>query len=285
MAFTRTHDSTELDRIAAQLRLDAVRMIGPENRGHFGGSMSCMDILAALYFSAMNIDPERSDWPQRDRFILSKGHSGPALYAAMARRGFLPVEELATLKDLGSRLQGHPDRAKLPCIEANTGSLGQGLSQGIGMALALRQDAPDARVYVLLGDGELNEGQVWEAVMFAGAHALDNLIAIVDRNRLQAMGAVCDRLPIGEPGTKFAAFGWNVIEADGHNMRSLLSAFAEAKRNGAKPSSPSVIVAETVKGKGIACAENVAAFHNGLLTREQYDDAIACLTKQAGGGC
>jgi transketolase len=285
MTFERTHDTTELARIAAQLRLDVVHMIGPENRGHFGGSMSCMDIMAALYFSVMNVDPGRPDWPERDRFILSKGHSGPAQYAAMARRGFFPADELATLKNLGSRLQGHPDRAKLPCIEANTGSLGQGLSQGIGMALALKRDAPDARIWVLLGDGELNEGQVWEAVMFAGAHGLGNLTAIVDRNRLQAMGKTCDRLDIGEPGPKFAAFGWNVIHADGHDMESLLDAFDEVIQNGAKSPKPSpcVVVAETVKGRGIACAEHAVAFHNGLLTKERYDEAVACLMGQAGG--
>lgn len=281
MLLKQPTNTAELARTAARLRLDVVEMIGAENRGHFGGTMSAMDIVTALYFSVMNIDPVQPDWPERDRFILSKGHSGPAQYAAMARRGYFPVEELKTFKNIGTRLQGHPDHAKLPYLEANTGSLGQGLSQGIGMALAIKTDAPGARVYVLLGDGELNEGQVWEAVMFAGAHKLDNLTAIVDRNRLQAMGATCDRLNTGEPGPKFAAFGWNVIQADGHDMKSLLDAFAIAQQIRTKPS---VIVAETVKGKGIACAENVAAFHNGLLTKEQYDEAIGYLKCQTGGG-
>lgn len=275
-----TDGQLSLARVAARLRLDIVEMIGYENRGHFGGSLSAADIVTALYFSVMNVDPTRPDWPDRDRFILSKGHASAALYAALARRGFFPSEELKTLKNIGSRLQGHPDRSKLPGIDANTGSLGQGLSQGAGMALALRQDAPRARVYVLLGDGELNEGQVWEAVMFAGARKLGNLLAIVDRNRLQAMGRTCERLDAGEPGPKFAAFGWNVIQADGHDMMSLLDAFGRAKK---EADIPSVIVAETVKGKGVACGENVVAFHNGLLTREQYDEAVSCLMKQAGG--
>lgn len=269
-----------LTRAAAQIRLDVVQMIGPENRGHFGGSMSAADIIAALYFHVMRIHPGDPAWPQRDRFILSKGHSCPAQYAALARRGYFPVEELMTLKVCGSRLQGHPDRSKLPGIEANTGSLGQGLSQGIGMALALRADAPDARVYVMMGDGELDEGQVWEAVLFAGAHQLENLIAIVDRNRLQAMGSTQERLNYGEPGPKFAAFGWHVIHADGHDFRCLLAAFDEAK---AVKGRPVVIVAETVKGRGIACAENVVGFHNGLLTLEQYEQTVGCLQNALGG--
>jgi transketolase len=280
MTFKRTRDAAALACIAARLRLDVVEMIGPENRGHFGGSLSAADIMTALYFSVMDIRPEEPGWPARDRFILSKGHACPAQYAALARRGYFPAEELGTLKNVGSRLQGHPDRSKLPGIEANTGSLGQGLSQGIGMALALRKDAPKARVYVLMGDGELNEGQAWEAAMFAGARKLSNITVIVDRNRLQAMGPTCERLDIGEPGEKFAAFGWNVIEADGHDMKSLLDAFDKATRDGAKPP---VIVAKTVKGKGVACAENVVGFHNGLLTKEQYAEAVACLTKQMGG--
>ncbi|HBP37642.1 MAG TPA: transketolase [Clostridiales bacterium] len=265
---------SELNRAAAKIRLDVVKMIGPENRGHFGGSLSAADIIAALYFSVLNIEPARPDWSGRDRFILSKGHACPALYAALARRGYFPAEELMTLKNIGSRLQGHPDRTKLPGLDANTGSLGQGLSQGIGMALALNADAIQARVFVLLGDGELNEGQVWEAVMFAGARRLYNLIAIVDQNHLQAMGATRDRLDIGELEPKFAAFGWHVIRADGHDMHSLLAAFAAARQTEQKPA---VILAETIKGRGLSCAENAVDFHNGLLTREQYQEAMECL--------
>ena len=268
-----------LNRAAAQIRLDVVNMIGPENRGHFGGSMSSADIIATLYFHVMNIDASKKDDPDRDRFILSKGHSCPAQYAALARKGFFPAEELKTLKNVGSRLQGHPDRAKLPGIEANTGSLGQGLSQGVGMALALKADSRPSTVFVVLGDGELNEGQVWEAVMFAGARKLDNLVAVVDRNRLQAMGFNQDRLNYGDPGDKFAAFGWEVLRADGHDVASLAEAFAEAK----KKDRPVVIVAETIKGKAIQCAENQIGFHNGMLTRQQYDEAVACLTSMIGG--
>lgn len=269
-----------LERAAAQIRLDVVKMIGPENRGHFGGSMSVADILAVLYFKIMNIDAQDPNAPGRDRFILSKGHSCPAQYAALARKGFFPVSELATLKEVGSRLQGHPDRSKLPGIEANTGSLGQGLSQGIGMALALKADGQPSRVYVVLGDGELNEGQVWEAAMFAGARKLDNLIAVVDRNRLQAMGATRDRLDYGEPGPKFSAFGWEVLHADGHDVEALAEAFEAARGKGR----PTVIIAETVKGKGLGFAENQVGFHNGLLTREQYDEAVSALAQRIGGG-
>lgn len=268
-----------LSRAADQIRLDVVKMIGPDNRGHFGGSMSCADIIAVLYFKVMNNYPEQPDHPDRDRFILSKGHSCPAQYAALARRGFFPIGELATLKEVGSRLQGHPDRSRLPGIEANTGSLGQGLSQGVGMALALKADGLPSTVYVVLGDGELNEGQVWEAVMFAGARKLDNLVAVIDRNRLQAMGATKDRLNYGEPGPKFEAFGWDVLHADGHDHAALVAAFDEAN----KRDRPVAIVTETVKGKGLACAENQVGFHNGLLTREQYDQAVADLTQRIGG--
>jgi transketolase len=270
----------ELVRTAAQIRLDVVRMIGPDNRGHFGGSMSVADIVAVLYFKVMNIDPGNPGLPGRDRFILSKGHSCPAQYAALARKGFFPVSELATLKEVGSRLQGHPDRSKLPGIEANTGSLGQGLSQGIGMALALKADGLPSTVYVVLGDGELNEGQVWEAVLFAGARKLNNLIAVVDRNRLQAMGATRDRLDCGEPGPKFAAFGWEVLHADGHDVEALAEAFETARGK----DRPVAIIAETVKGKGLPFAENQVGFHNGLLTREQYDRAVSELTQRIGGG-
>lgn len=268
-----------LSRAADQIRLDVVRMIGPENRGHFGGSMSATDIIAVLYFKVMNIDPQNPASPARDRFILSKGHSCPAQYAALARKGFFPISELATLKEVGSRLQGHPDHSKLPGIEANTGSLGQGLSQGVGMALALKADGLPSMVYVLLGDGELNEGQVWEAVLFAGARKLNNLVAVVDRNRLQAMGATGDRLNYGEPGPKFEAFGWNVLHVDGHDHAALTEAFADARNH----DRPAVIVAETVKGKGLDFAENQVGFHNGMLTREQYDQAVTNLTERIGG--
>lgn len=269
-----------LQHVAARLRLAIVQMIGPENRGHFGGSLSCADILTALYFHALRIDPADSGAPGRDRFVLSKGHASPALYAALALRGFFAVTELATLKNLGTRLQGHPDRAKLPFVDANTGSLGQGLSQAAGMALALRTDAPDARVFALLGDGELNEGQVWEAAMFAGAKALGNLIAIVDRNGLQAMGPTCQRLPYGDPRAMFASFGWDAREVDGHDTEALCTALDQS-RNGT--GRPQVFIARTIKGKGVACAENVVGFHNGLLTHQQYEQTVAMLLQQTGG--
>ncbi|MGO8676585.1 MAG: transketolase [Limisphaerales bacterium] len=257
-----------LQRKACLLRRHIIRMVGVGKTGHIGGSCSCADIVTALYFSVMNIDPAQPDNPARDRFILSKGHAALVLYAALAERGFFPIGELERVKQAGAMLQGHPDRLRTPGVEANTGSLGQGLSLANGMALAAKLDASNHRVYVILGDGEINEGQVWEAAMFGAFHGLDNLTATLDRNGLQAMGPTKARLDTGPLRDKWLAFGWHVVEIDGHDMAQILDAFAQAK---AHHGSPTLILANTVKGKGLSFAENNPGFHNGMMTLEQYD--------------
>lgn len=258
--------------LAAKMRQDIVKMIGCDGQaGHLGGSCSSADIVAALYGVKMRHDPTNPDWPCRDRFIYSKGHAAIAQYAAMAETGYFPVEELMTLKELGSRLQGHPDRLKLHGIEAGTGSLGQGLSISNGIALAMRLDQADGRVFCVIGDGELNEGQIWEAAMAASKFKLNNIIAIVDQNKLQATGACAEVFPNNRLPEKWDAFGWTVIEINGHDMVNIFNALDEARaQNG-----PVVIIADTIKGKGFAFAEGNPAFHNGMLTSEQYNQALS----------
>lgn len=261
--------------LAAKIRRDVVTMIGCEGQtGHLGGSCSSADIVAALYGGKMRFDPKNPGLPDRDKFLYSKGHAAIAQYAAMAEVGYFPVEELKTVKTLGSRLQGHPDRLKTPGVEAGTGSLGQGLSIAGGMALAMRLDNVDGRVYCIVGDGELNEGQIWEAAMSSANFRLDNLIAIVDKNCLQATGACKDRFNTDPLPDKWRAFGWRVIEIDGHDMEQIFAALDSAR---AHKGSPIVIIAHTVKGKGFEFAEGVASFHNGMLTPEQYDAALKAI--------
>ena len=268
----------KIQRLAAHIRRDVVEMIGGDGHtGHLGGSCSSADFVAALYGHKMKFDPKNPNWEGRDKFIYSKGHAAIAQYAAMAEVGYFPVEELKTCKRLGSRLQGHPDRLKLPGIEAGTGSLGQGLSIANGMALAMRLDKKPNRVYCVIGDGELNEGQIWEAAMAASVYKLDNLTAIVDQNRLQATGAVVDRFNTNPLPEKWSSFGWHVIEIDGHNIEEILKALDEAETIKGKPT---VIIAHTVKGKGVSFAENQAGFHNGALTPEQYETALKELDAQ-----
>jgi transketolase len=264
-------DTNELKRIAHVLRRRVVEMVGIGKAGHFGGSCSLAEIVAVLYFSEMNIDPAYPHKPDRDRFILSKGHAALIQYAALAERGYFPIDELSRLKTLGSILQGHPDLTKTPGVEANTGSLGQGLSIGNGIALGARKQGMTYNVFVVLGDGEINEGQVWEAAMFSAFRKLDHVIAFLDRNRVQAMGMTRDRLDTDPLSAKWAAFGWNVIEIDGHHIDEILSAVRQARQYNGKPT---IIIARTVKGKGISFAENNAAFHNGIMSKEQYDQAI-----------
>ena len=261
----------QLEKMANTLRRDVVEMVGPGQPGHYGGSFSSAEIVTALYFNKMNFDPSNPKMPERDRFLLSKGHVGVLQYAALARTGFFDVEELSTLKKLGSRLQGHPDIKKTPGVEANTGSLGQGLSIGLGMALGVRLDRLPSRVYVLIGDGELDEGQIWEAAMAAANYKADNLCAIVDRNRIQATDFTAKRMDSGDLCAKWAAFGWNVIEINGHDFNQILSAFDSAAQCSGKPT---VIIANTVKGKGVSFAENTSAFHNGTMNEEQYALAL-----------
>lgn len=261
----------ELRIKAQQLRKDVVISIGVGVAGHIGGSNSSADIVAALYFYKMKFDPKNPKMADRDRFLLSKGHVAILQYAALAEAGFFPVEDLKTTKEIGSYLQGHPDVLKTPGIEAGTGSLGQGLSIGLGMALGLREDKSDRKVYVLVGDGEISEGQIWEAAMAASTFKLDNLVAIVDRNQLQANGPIVERFNSNPLIPKWESFGWNVIEIDGHNMEEILTALDKADT---VKGMPTVIVANTVKGKGVSFAENVVSYHNGMLTEETYKKAI-----------
>ena len=261
---------SSLEERAKQLRRDCIKCIGVGVAGHVGGSCSSADLVAALYFHKMKLDPKNPEWEGRDYFLLSKGHVAILQYAALAERGFFPVEDLPKCKDIGFYLQGHPHLGT-PGIEAGTGSLGQGLSLGSGMALGLKMDKKPNRVYVLVGDGETDEGQIWEAAMSSSAKNLSNLCAIIDNNGLQATGAIKDRLPNEPMADKWRAFGWNVIQIDGHNMEEILIALDEAEKCTDRPTA---IVARTVKGKGISFAENQAGYHNRALTQEEYDKAM-----------
>jgi len=260
----------KIKKIAWDLRADVVKMIGVGKPGHIGGSCSLAEIVAALYFGKMHFDPKALKDPDRDRFLVSKGHSVPIQYAALVELGAIPREEIAKLKTLTGKLQGHPD-LMTPGMEAVTGSLGQGLSIACGMALTLRLRKSPARVYVVMGDGELAEGQLWEAGMAAARYKLDNITAIVDRNRIQATGPTKDIFDIPNLEDKWRAFGWNVLSVDGHDVSAILNVLDEAA---ALKGAPTVIIAETIKGKGISFAENTAAFHNAALSQEQYDKAL-----------
>lgn len=261
----------ELQAKAQLLRRDVIISIGVGVAGHLGGSCSSADLVAALYFYKMKHDPKNPKMEDRDRFLLSKGHVAILQYAALAECGYFPVEDLKHTKEIGSYLQGHPDVTKTPGIEAGTGSLGQGLSIGLGMALGQKAKGIDRNTYVLCGDGELAEGQNWEAIMAAGIFKCDNLVAIVDQNGLQATGPVKERFDTNPLPEKWKAFGWNVIEIDGHDMEQILSALDTADT---VKDQPTVIIARTVKGKGISFAENVVSFHNGILSQEQYEQAL-----------
>lgn len=272
-------DIRELSRKADTLRLDVVRMVGVGKAGHIGGSCSVADVAAALYFYKMRHDPKNPKWAQRDRFLLSKGHAALIQYAALAECGYFDKSELRTLKRLGSRLQGHPDLTKLEGIEGNTGSLGQGLSMACGMAAGLKLDGIDAKVYCILGDGEIAEGQIWEACMSAKNFRLNNLRVILDKNGLQATEAVAKTFDSSPYREKFEAFGFEVLEIDGHNMEQIVSALDAADEIRDKPV---CIIANTVKGKGIPFAEGRFAFHNGTMTQEQYELAVGTLEQKAG---
>jgi transketolase len=260
-----------LQGIAKQLRRNIVTMIGCGKPGHLGGSCSVADIVAVLYFHKMRIKPNDPKWPLRDRFLLSKGHAVLAQYAALVELGYLPKESLPTLKVLGSSLQGHPEMERTPGIEAYTGSLGQGLSVACGMAMAAKLDRQEHRVYCILGDGEIDEGQIWPASMTASFYKLDNLTAIVDKNGLCASGPISQIFDSNPLADKWRAFGWHVIEVDGHDIRQIAAALDEAE---AVKGKPSMLVAGTVKSKGVSFAENQPQFHHGILSREQYDQAV-----------
>jgi transketolase len=261
----------ELKKLTVSVRRDIVEMIYRVNSGHPGGSLSATELVTALYFNIMNYDAQNPHWADRDRFILSKGHACPVLYSCMARAGFFPYEELKTLRRIDSRIQGHPEVRKLPGIEASTGSLGQGLSIGTGLALGAKLQGKSYRTYVLTGDGELDEGQVWEAALFAGNKKIDNLVAIVDNNGQQLDGWVKDIMPLGPLADKWKSFNWEVIEIDGHDMQQVLDAFAKAETIKEKPT---VIIAHTIKGKGVSFMENNLEFHGAAPSKEQLEQAL-----------
>lgn len=268
----------ELKRIANSIRQDIVTMLVASKSGHPGGSLSAADIVATLFFDEMRIKPEDPAWAERDRFVLSKGHAAPVLYAALAEKGFFPKEELQGLRKTGRMLQGHPDMKKTPGVDMSTGSLGQGLSAANGMALAGKLDGKNYRVYALLGDGEMAEGQVWEAAMAAAHYKLDNLTGILDYNGLQIDGKT-DSVMCSDPlDKKWQAFGWHVIEADGHDIDALLAAFAEAKEVKGKPT---MIIAKTVKGKGVSFMEDQAGWHGNAPSVEQGQQALNELREEA----
>ncbi len=273
----QTRDIEELQRLARVVRTHIVKMVGINNKGHLGGGCSSADLVTALYFSKMRHDPQKPKWPDRDRFIFSKGHSCLPQYACLAEAGYYPKSELAKLKTLGARLQGHPEVHRVPGIEATTGSLGQGISIACGMAAGLRLDGRPSRVYCILGDGELAEGQVWEAAMGASFYQLDNLVAILDSNGLMTNGPITQRYNTQPHAEKWRAFGWHVVEIDGHNMSAILEALDAVDAVRGKPK---MIIAHTTKAKGISFAENRPEYHNGTLSAEQYAQALRELEPQ-----
>ena len=265
-------EKLELQKTANEVRKGIVTAVHAAKAGHPGGSLSAADVFTYLYFEEMNIDPKDPKKPDRDRFVLSKGHNAPGLYSVLAQRGYFPKEDLVTLRHLGSYLQGHPDMKHIPAVDMSSGSLGQGISAAVGMALSAKLDNASWRVYTLLGDGEIQEGQVWEASMFAGAHKLDNLVVIVDNNGLQIDGKiedVCNPYPIDK---KFEAFNFHVINVeDGNDMDQLKAAFEEARST---KGAPSAIIMKTLKGKGVSFMENQQQWHHGTLSQAQYEQAM-----------
>jgi transketolase len=284
-------DIHRLEEAARRIRVGVIRGVNEAKAGHLGGPLSAADILAALYFHAMRIRPDEPDWPDRDRFILSKGHSSIGLYAALALRGYFPVEELLTFDALGTRLQGHPDMTRLPCLDMSTGSLGMGISAGIGIALGCRLAGRDARTFVMLGDGECQEGEVWEAAFVAPRYRLDNLIVIVDHNKLQQYGWPGEgpdgRLPPALPGelaAKWSAFGWRVLEVDGHDMAAVVAVLDRAVVGDGRPVA---IIADTIKGRGVSFMEGRYYWHTRPMTADEFATAMAELGEPVtapGGG-
>lgn len=265
-------DTKKLETIAARIRIGILDAVYSAQSGHPGGSLSCADILTALYFHAMNVQPDNPCWADRDRFVLSKGHCSPALYATLAERGFFKKEELKNFRRINSFLQGHPDMKKVPGVDMSTGSLGQGFSTSVGMALAGKIDNKSYRVFTLLGDGEIEEGQVWEAAMSAAHYKLDNLTAFLDHNGLQIDGPITKVMSPEPVDEKFGAFGWNIIKVDGHNFEQIISAIDEAKKTKGKPT---IIICKTVKGKCVSFMECVAGWHGKAPNEEQYKQAIS----------
>ena len=272
----------ELQITANEVRKGIVTAVHSAKAGHPGGSLSAADIFTYLYFEEMNIDPKNPKKPDRDRFVLSKGHTAPGLYSTLAQRGYFPVEDLKTLRHLGSYLQGHPDMKHIPGVDMSSGSLGQGISAAVGMALSAKLTNDDYRVYTLLGDGEIQEGQIWEAAMWAGHRKLDNLVVIVDNNNLQIDGSiedVCSPYPIDK---KFEAFNFHVINIDGNDFDQIRAAFKEARET---KGMPTAIIAKTVKGKGVSFMENAAGWHGKAPNDEEYEIAMADLEKAGEALC
>lgn len=270
--FSKTSSVTELAAIAKRVRRDIVEMITAAKSGHPGGSLSAVEILVTLYFDVMKHDPANPKWADRDHFILGKGHAAPVLYSVMAESGYTPKDQLNTLRRMGSIYQGHPDVRFIPALEASTGSLGQGLSVGIGMALAAKLDGRASRTFVVLGDGEIQEGQVWEAAMFGAYHKMDNLVCIVDYNKIQLDGWVKDIMEVEPLAEKWRAFGWHTLEIDGHDIAAVQKAFAEAAATKGKPTA---IVAHTIKGKGVSFMENNPKFHGTAPSADECAKALA----------
>ena len=267
----------ELQKMANEVRKGIVTGVHAAKAGHPGGSLSAADLFTYLYFEEMNIDPKDPKKADRDRFVLSKGHTAPGLYSVLAERGYFPKEDLVTLRHLGSYLQGHPDMKHIPGVDMSSGSLGQGISAAVGMALSAKLSNESYRVYTLLGDGEIQEGQVWEAAMFAGHRKLDNLVVIVDNNGLQIDGKIEDVMSPYPIVDKFAAFGWHVITADAHDFDSLEKAFNEAETVCGQPC---VIVMKSIKGKGVSFMENNVSWHGSAPNKEQYEQAVAEINEQ-----
>ena len=267
----KTSNPQELAEIAKKIRRHIIEMIGEAKSGHPGGSLSAVETLVTLYWDVMRHDPANPKWPARDRFILSKGHAAPVLYAVMAECGYCPVDELKTLRKMGSIYQGHPDVRFLPSLEASTGSLGQGLSLALGMGSAFKLDGLDSRAYVMLGDGESQEGQIWEAAMYGGYHKVDNVCAIVDYNKIQLDGFVKDILDVAPLADKWRAFGWHTIVIDGHDLLQVKAAFVEAAATKGKPT---CIVANTIKGKGVSFMENNPKWHGVAPSPQEVELAL-----------
>nr|WP_243108408.1 transketolase [Maliibacterium massiliense] len=265
-----------LQGMARQLRRDVIECVHHVRSGHIGGSLSAADIVAALYFDKLRLRPEQPQWEDRDRFVLSKGHAGPVLYAALARRGYFPLEELSHLRCIESHLQGAPG-TKTPGIDMSSGPLGQGMSAALGMALGLRYLKKDSKVFCMVGDGEIQEGQVWEALMAAAAHQTGNLIGILDYNKVQMGGTNEEILPMGDVCAKFSAFGWQVVRIDGHDMRQIVRTLDALEDRPVGP--PIMIVADTIKGKGVSFMEGLAKWHSAIPDDEQYAEAM----RQLGG--
>jgi transketolase len=269
-------DIKRLQKTSTLVRKHVIDEVYSAASGHPGGSLSCTDILVTLYFSEMRVDPKTPRWPDRDRFVLSKGHCSPALYGTLAEKGFLPKEHLVTFRSAESYVEGHPNMNCVPGVDMSTGSLGQGISAAVGMAMAGKLDNKDYRVYSILGDGELQEGQVWEACMAAAHYKLDNLTAFLDYNGLQIDGKITDVMSPEPVAGKFEAFGWKVLNIDGHNHAEILEAISKAKQTKGQPT---MIVAHTVKGKGVSFMENLAGWHGTAPNKEQRDQAMAELDK------